>query len=147
MFFLNQHSTFGHTVAFTFLLFLLGCNRGPQIVPTAGKISIDGKPLTTGMIMVFHKGYRGAVAMIQNDGSFIFKTHEKNDGCLLGEHPITISCNRNVNDSTVEYLIPEHYSDVNRSNTKIKIDGANSDLKIDLTWKGSGHTGPYTSGN
>jgi hypothetical protein len=35
------------------------------------------------------------------------------------------------------------YGDVNQSDAKIKIDGAQDNLAIDLTWKDSGYNGPY----
>jgi hypothetical protein len=127
------------------LLLIIGCNSGPKIVPVSGKITIDGNPLTTGIIMVYQKGYRPASAVVKSDGSFTFKTLNHDDGCLLGEHPISISSKRVINDTKTEYFIPARYSDIDKSNTKIKIDGSNSNLLIDLTWTGSGHSGPYIS--
>jgi hypothetical protein len=125
------------------LAIFTGCNKGPAIVPVSGKVTIDGKPLTTGIIMVYQKGYRPASASIQSDGSFVFKTLTTGDGCVLGEHPVTVSSSRLVGGTKIEYFIPDRYSDLDRSNTMIKIDGKNEKLAINLTWNGSGRTKPY----
>lgn len=138
-----------YRICFTFAVLILldGCKKGPPIVPISGKITIDGKALTTGMITVYQKKFRPATAMIEKDGSFTFKTIQNGDGCLLGEHPITVFSNRNVGETKSEHFIPEEYGNIDRSNAKIKIDGPNADLKINLTWRGSNHSGPYISGN
>src|SRR5262245_53787444 len=119
------------------ILLPAGCNKGPKIVPISGKITIDNQPLKTGVIMVYQSGYRPASATIQSDGSFTFQTLANNDGCLLGEHPITVMSNKIISPSKTEFYIPQRYGDINRADTKIKIDGKNNDLVINLTWKGS----------
>jgi hypothetical protein len=139
------------------LIFLLGfcvcfvnaCKRGPDLVPISGIIKIDGKPLHTGTIRVYQQGYRDAVAEIQKDGSFVFKTLKKGDGCLMGEHPIAVNSIEAVNLMTTRHFIPEKYRDTETANTKIKIDNTTDNLEINLTWKGSGRSGPYIvkSGN
>jgi hypothetical protein len=130
----------------TVCLAFLGCSKGPKIVPVSGKITIDGKSLTMGVIMVYQNGYRPASASIQNDGSFVFKTLTTADGCVLGEHNITVSSSRLVGGTKAEHFIPARYADLNQSGMKIKIDGKNENLVIDLTWAGSGHTKPYIVG-
>jgi hypothetical protein len=126
------------------LVFLLsGCDYGPTMAPVSGKIKIDGQPLTTGVIVVYQKGYRPATAQIQSDGHFKFKTLTDGDGCVIGEHPITVVSTKAISASSAKCLIPDRYGDIKQSDAKIKIDGANDELVIDLTWKGSGHTEPY----
>jgi hypothetical protein len=121
----------------------LGCNRGPEIVPVSGKITIDGQPLTTGFITMYQEGYRPATAQIESDGSFHFKTLKDRDGCLLGEHPITVTSNEVVDATTTKFFIPPRYGDLKGADMKLKIDGATDRLAVDLTWKGSGHREPY----
>ena len=131
------------TIVFAAILSFVGCNRGPEIVPVAGKITIDGQPLATGIITLYQSGFRPATAKIESDGSFVFKTLKDRDGCLLGEHPITVSSNEVISGTTTKFFIPDHYANVNVSDMKIKIDGATDKLEIKLTWAGSSHNAPY----
>jgi hypothetical protein len=122
---------------------LVGCTRGPAMAPVAGTILIDGTPLSTGIITVYQKGYRPATATIQSDGRFEFKTLTDGDGCLLGEHPITVMSTQSISATATRCFIPDRYNDIRQSDAKIKIDGPQDSLIINLTWKGSGHHQPY----
>jgi hypothetical protein len=124
-------------------LVLAGCNHGPTIVPVSGQICIDGQPLTTGFITVYQDGYRPATAEIQSGGRFTFKTLNSRDGCLLGEHAVTVQSNKMLSASSTKFFVPDRYGDIGRSDVKIKIDGPQDELVIDLTWRGSGHSEPY----
>lgn len=120
-----------------------GCNRGPEIVPVAGKITIDGKPLNTGFIVMYQQGFRPATAKIGSDGSFAFKTLKERDGCLRGEHSITVMSNEVLGATRTKFFVPERYANTSTSDAKIKIAEATDNLVINLTWKGSGHKEPY----
>jgi hypothetical protein len=119
------------------------CDRSPTIVPVSGKISIDGKPVTAGSIQVYPKNYRAASAKIEQDGSFKLQTFKDFDGCVLGEHGVTVFSNETINDKSSRYYVPERYSQIETSDVKIAINGPQSDLQIHLTWQGSGFTKPY----
>ena len=124
----------------------VGCDQGPEIVPVAGKVTIDGQPLEQGAITVYQTGFRPATAKIESDGSFVFKTLSDRDGCLLGEHPVAVMSNQILSATQTRFFIPQRYANVATSNTTIKIDGATDQLAINLTWEGSGQKGPYVTG-
>src|SRR6187402_2127746 len=86
------------SVLFWCLLALVtaGCgSKHPLTAPVKGKITIDGKPVTTGRIS-FHpvSGERPALANIQPDGSYSLTTFEDGDGALLGRHKVSIKSTR-----------------------------------------------------
>jgi hypothetical protein len=73
-----------------------GCgSKYPPTAPVKGKITINGKPVTTGRIS-FHPttGERPALANIQPDGSYSLTTFEAGDGALLGHHKVSIKSTR-----------------------------------------------------
>src|SRR5262249_16639643 len=72
-----------------------GCSKYPATAPVKGKITINGKPVTTGRIS-FHPttGERRALANIQPDGSYSLTTFERGDGALLGHHKVSIKSTR-----------------------------------------------------
>lgn len=125
------------------LTFAPGCKKGPEIVPVSGQISIDNQPLKFGGITVYVKGHRPAVANIDKDGRFSFSTKSKDDGCLVGEHIITVDCADVINETFTRHYIPEKYSKRDTSGLKIKVDKPTKDMAINLTWKGDPHKKPY----
>ena len=75
----------------------VGCGRGQ--LPTAvveGRVLYEGKPLAFGSVM-FQPVAGGPIArgIIQADGSFRLTTYKPNDGAILGEHLVRISCFEN----------------------------------------------------
>jgi hypothetical protein len=141
---LKVRNQFGRAFfALAIVLLIAGCNRGPDTVPVAGKITIDGKPLDRGFIIMYQEGFRPATARIESDGSFAFKTLKERDGCLRGEHPLTVMSNEVLGATRTKFFIPERYANASTSDAKIKIEEATDNLAIDLTWKGSGHKEPY----
>lgn len=127
----------------SWLMLLTGCDTGPTLVPISGQVRIDGKPLEQGVVMVWVKDYRSASGAIGKDGRFSLRTHDPGDGCVPGEHPVTIRSQRTLPGDASELFIPERYGDPDRSGLTIVVDKSRDDWVIDLTWKGDAHQGPY----
>jgi hypothetical protein len=77
---------------------LVNAGCGSKYPPTAqvkGKITINGKPVTTGRIS-FHPttGERPALGHIGPDGAYSLTTFERGDGALLGHHKVSIKSTR-----------------------------------------------------
>jgi hypothetical protein len=80
------------------LLMLVSAGCGSKYPPTAqvkGKITLNGKPVTTGRIS-FHPttGERPALGHIGPDGAYSLTTFERGDGALLGHHKVSIKSTR-----------------------------------------------------
>ncbi len=50
----------------------LGCNDGPEVVPVAGQVLIDGKPLPYGTVMFINTGSRPGAASSIAKAAFNF---------------------------------------------------------------------------
>jgi hypothetical protein len=121
-----------------------GCKGQRKLVPISGQVKIDGKPLEMGKVTVWVKDSRAAQGYIDKDGRFSLMTYVSGDGCLVGEHEVTVASMRTTNSGeNVEYFIPQRYGDPKLSNLKINVDQPNDNWEIELTWKGDSHTGPY----
>jgi len=73
-----------------------GCgSKYPPTAPVKGKITLNGKPVTTGRVS-FHPttGERPALSNIQPDGSYSLTTFQRGDGALLGHHKVSIKSTR-----------------------------------------------------
>jgi hypothetical protein len=77
---------------------MVGCSKSPfDLAPVYGKVTIDGKPVSTGRVMFapIAKGEsrevgKPAFGTLQADGTFTLTTFEEGDGAVVGEHWVTI---------------------------------------------------------
>src|SRR4029079_2260524 len=78
------------------LLSAAGCgSKYPPTAPVKGKITINGIPVTTGLINFYPTtGERPALGHIGPDGCYSLTTFERGDGALLGRHKVSIKSTR-----------------------------------------------------
>ncbi|GAB4127619.1 MAG: hypothetical protein Kow0040_01510 [Thermogutta sp.] len=114
-----------------------GCGKsGPKLVKVSGQVLIDGKPLATGVpgfIQVIPEGTRPATGTIDpQTGKFTLTTFEKEDGCPVGTHRVTVTMRAMVGTESVS-LIPEKYADPQTTDLKVTVDKPTDSLTIELT--------------
>jgi hypothetical protein len=92
-----QVNAHGRRLAFFVALTVAGCNHAPYpTAPVSGTVTIDGQPMTGGMVMfapVAKDGLnsgRPAFAEIQADGRYTLRTYSDGDGAVVGEHWVSI---------------------------------------------------------
>jgi hypothetical protein len=131
-------------------LIVLGCNDGrPKRVAVSGKVTIDGQPLKIGTVQFYSQTAKGRPSMgkIESDGTFSLYTFEQKDGIPLGAFDVSVTSKQSLSKGLADerYMcnIPPKYEDIKTSGIVKKIEGAMNDMTIELTWKGSGQTGPY----
>ncbi|MDX1947910.1 MAG: hypothetical protein SFU86_21100 [Pirellulaceae bacterium] len=115
---------------------LAGCDDRPLRVPVAGKVLIDGQPLTQGSVCVIPAGDRPAGGRINSDGTFRLTTFDENDGCVLGTHPVMIVARQQITPTRMKWLIPKKYQTIEGTDQKVTIDAPTENLVIELTWAG-----------
>ena len=73
---------------------LFGCGRPAhelETAPVRGRVTLDGRPLPSGYVVVpTHRG-RMASGQIEPDGTFILTTYDHGDGAQLGAHPVVVN--------------------------------------------------------
>jgi len=116
-----------------------GC--GPdsqQRVPLAGRVLIDGQPLTSGTIRFVPESGRPASSAIMADGSFDLASESINRvselGVPRGKYRVQVSALNIVDDETIRWNAPEKYADFRTSGLDVTIDRPTDDLLIELTW-------------
>jgi hypothetical protein len=72
---------------------LSGCGRGHELdtAEVQGIVTFDGKPLEEGFVTFVPTRGRGAMGVIQADGSYTLTTYRDGDGALIGPHTVTVS--------------------------------------------------------
>ncbi len=114
-----------------------GCGNGrPDCVPVSGRVTIDGKPLEFGSVMVVPKGHRPAVGEIGPDGRFSLTTFEKNDGCVPGKHSVAVIAKKILNEYASKWFTPKKYANCGTSGLEVEVVGPRDDVEIKLTWGG-----------
>jgi hypothetical protein len=140
------------------LLFVLpivvGCGpRRPATAPVSGRVTFNGKPLTTGQVMFYPDRGRTSVSPIDADGRYRLTTFKPGDGALLGHHRVTIEAARvamqgkmpkNVEEemrghgfspgaTTVERLAPERYSELETTPLTADVAPQENTINFDLS--------------
>lgn len=74
------------------VLLVAGCDRGPTMVPVAGKVLYNGKPLEFGSVTFQPPSGQPALGEIESDGTFVLSTYRLHDGAVIGQHKVRIAC-------------------------------------------------------
>lgn len=115
----RQHNLATCCIVLGLGLLLVGCNRGLQVAPVAGRVTLDGKPLKFGSVMMQSgSGGQAAIGEIQPDGSFVMSTFRPEDGAIVGQHRIRVTCfsaqdpavRATAGDTLGKLLIPQKYT-------------------------------------
>ncbi|WP_442483305.1 hypothetical protein [Aeoliella sp. SH292] len=71
---------------------LAGCRPSYQldIAPAHGTVTLDGKPLSAGSVLLMPAKGRGASAPLARDGTFVLTTYNPGDGAILGKHKVIV---------------------------------------------------------
>ncbi len=116
---------------------LAGCDDGrPDRVPVAGKVLIDGKPLTLGYIRFVPPDARASGGEIGADGRFTLTCYDGQDGAVLGSHRIEVTAGENLGENAKRWLAPKKYADATTSGLSQEVTGPTDSLVINLTWDG-----------
>jgi hypothetical protein len=121
-------------------LLAAGCGRRVPLVPVTGRVTLDGKPLEFGAVMVQPKAGPAAQARINPDGTFRLGTFKAEDGAIPGPATIRVICRKDITQPGGEMvygpsLIPERYSRFDTSGITAEIAAGMTPLEIPLSRK------------
>ncbi|QDU89571.1 hypothetical protein Pla175_29630 [Pirellulimonas nuda] len=70
----------------------LGCGAGPEMAPVEGTVTLDGKPLEFGLVMLHPLKGQVAQGLIGAGGAFSLSTFEPGDGVPFGAYRVSVLC-------------------------------------------------------
>ena len=120
------------------LVLLVGCGGGYDAAVT-GRVTLDGEPLTKGMVM-FHPVGSGAapLATIQEDGTFRLKTGAESS-LAAGEYIATIKALSGEPSPTMTteqiealFLVPKSYGDAETSSLRVQVEPGKNEIELEL---------------
>lgn len=118
------------------MMSIAGCGQGPERVPVAGQVLLDGKPLAKGEITVAPLGKRAAFATLDAEGRFQLTTYDMGDGTSLGTHPVSVHSGEFLDPSHKLWRVPKKYASLTTSGLSVSVDGPTDEIVINLTWNG-----------
>lgn len=70
-----------------------GCSSGNRldVAPVCGKVTLDGKPVSAGIVVFTPERGRGARGQLASDGSFVLSTYGEGDGAIVGLNKIAVA--------------------------------------------------------
>lgn len=124
------------------LLTIAGCSDGrPELVPVTGRVTIDGEPLTRGVVRFATVGGRMSGGALDEQGKFTLTCFENSDGALLGQHRVTVSAMEPIGETRIRWFAPRRYSGFATSGLTETINKETESIQIELTW--GNRKGPY----
>ena len=141
---------------------VIGCgSSGHDLVPVAGQVTVDGKPVTTGQVAFFPESGRPAIGSIDSDGRYELKTYEPGDGAEPGKYRVTITarnippddgptyssfedemrgvsaepaqpkCSR-ASSPRITWIVPEKYSSRSSTDLEVEVNSDGEDIDFQL---------------
>jgi hypothetical protein len=116
---------------------LTGCgDHGSRCVPVAGRVLIDGEPLTYGQVRFIPATGRASYAKLDQNGRFTLSCFDQDDGAILGNHQIAVYANEQISPSKMLWHAPKKYANPTTSHLVQTIDQPTTSVVVNLTWEG-----------
>lgn len=126
------------------LISATGCGRRPTLAPVSGRVTLDGRPLAFGSVMIQPTGGPAARGRIQPDGSFTVGTFAPGDGAIVGPATVRVACYEQQRPGATaqqgeptlgKSLIPEKYTQFETSGITTSVAAGMPPLEIPLSSK------------
>lgn len=109
----------------------LGCGRkGSRPVPVSGTVTVDGKPLAGGSIMVAPEKGRAAGGLIGPDGRFKLSTWQPSDGVAPGTHRVEVLATKPLPGNRRQWLVPKTVRSLATSPLRLVVTGPTTEALI-----------------
>lgn len=119
------------------LLATVGCGDGrPTRVPVSGRVLIDGKPLSYGVVTFIPSDARSSYGRLDNEGRFTLSCFSKDDGVVTGKHKVAVCAGETIGEDHLKWHAPKVYADHHTSELEYEITGPTDSIVIELQWKG-----------
>lgn len=140
--FLRSHC--GSAIVLAILACLQGCGSDhPPTYPVSGKVVFeeDGKPLTTGGVVLLESVVAGGLpavnarGLIKADGTFELTTFEDGDGAVAGKHRMLVRAQRDSDDYLKRGIIPRpiinpRFERYETSGLEFTVEEGNNEFKV-----------------
>lgn len=142
-------ATWVATASLGVALLAAGCERPSLLVPVNGRVLLDGKPLSSGVVQFQPASGQAASGQLAEDGSFVLSRHAPGDGVPPGTYRVAvISYDPTATTDAVDNLrVPLKYTRFGSSGIEFTVfPGAVEPLVIQLVSGGTATDAPAREG-
>jgi hypothetical protein len=101
-----------------------------SLLPVKGKVTYNGKPLSSGVIYFERDGYgRPATGKLQSDGTYTLGTLKDGDGVVAGTHLVTLG---NFDKALAKDRTLAKYATAKSSGLTAQVDSEHTEFNFDL---------------
>lgn len=123
------------------LLLLVGCNRGPELAPVSGRITLDGQPLAVAQL-IFQPDARNSASsygLTDEGGHYELRYGRERLGALVGSHTVRIRAATELTGpkgGTIlrPQILPPRYNSQSELHREVK-SGVDNQFDFDLSSK------------
>jgi len=122
---------------------MAGCSDSSSThwTPVMGRVIIDGKPLTHGVVRFAPQGARQSMGALDETGNFTLGSYEADDGAVVGTHRVSIVAREQISETKAKWYAPKHYSSYQTSGLTVEVADSSEPVTIELTW--GKRSGPF----
>lgn len=118
------------------LLCAFGCGARAALVPVSGRVEVDGKPLTSGGILVVPDEGRAASGVLGPNGQFTLSTFREGDGVVRGRHKVEVVAIERIAKNRQRWLVPKHVRSAASSQVFLDVTGPTQDVVLRIETAG-----------
>jgi hypothetical protein len=118
---------------------LAGCNRGPQLAPVRGRVTLDGKAIESAEVKFQPADGRTSHGITDANGRFELRYTRDEMGALVGPHTVRILSATEVTLPNGQFqlrpqLVPARYNSQSELHEEVKA-GEDNEFNFDLASK------------
>lgn len=111
-----------------------GCGQQrPRRVPVSGRVLLDGKPLTFGVVRFLPPESRPSTGKLDDHGRFALSCFEPGDGAVPGTHAVEVIAGENLSETECRWHAPARYARWDTSGLVQEVTGPATDVVIELS--------------
>lgn len=121
-------------------LLVAGCGRRVELVPVEGQVTLDGRPLSAGSIMLQPVAGPAARGRIDGEGRFRMGTYRRGDGVIAGRAAVRVASFENsastapgAEPTLGKSLLPERYADFGTSGITVEVTRGMGPVTVELS--------------
>ena len=138
----NRPNSVATLILCGFLCMTAGCgDRGAQWSPVKGRVLIDGKELSYGVVRFAPENGRQSMGAIEPDGTFALGSYTDDDGAIVGTHRVAVVAREQIGLRKARWHAPKRYASYQTSGLTVEITETNEPVTIELTW--GNQKGPF----
>lgn len=129
-------------LAALFITSVVGCgDTGPKLMKVSGTVTIDGEPLSLGVVRFIPEQGEQSIGPLDKEGRFVLKCRNEFLGAYPGRHRIAVYAGEILGETKIRWHAPKKYAYPATTPLTETVEAPIEDMVIELEW--GKKKGPY----